>query len=360
MLLLLPLVIFTLLSQSLGKPNIPLREAKLAPRSPTAHRGYSQATKASLYMMNLYRSIVMGNDTRLPAIKRQLIQESNSVISFVPKDCIQRKNSWRFIFDMKPIATDTEIRLAELRIPNPSFHHAKLNIYNVKDNKEFFLGSLNPSSPHTLEPSWKVFNVTQMLVDNLHGAEVNTIRRDAKVKDTPNRDQEDNCNEDVAQRVALIVFAKERPSPASEGLASLIKAARFSKLSESENNGKRKPANKRKARSVGSHHVPATEGTPQCRKVDMFVEFPKFGWGHQIIAPRRYNAFRCDGACTLPLNKDFKESNQNFLKLNVSESMGCSPCQPVKLRALSMLQLVDGRVVLNREEDMVVEECGWR
>uniref|UniRef100_A0A8C5PNR6 TGF-beta family profile domain-containing protein n=1 Tax=Leptobrachium leishanense TaxID=445787 RepID=A0A8C5PNR6_9ANUR len=96
--------------------------------------------------------------------------------------------------------------------------------------------------------------------------------------------------------------------------------------------------------------------------IDMIVDFQKIGWESWIVYPRKYNAYRCEGACPIPLNETFNPTNHAYMKSVVKlyhpERVECPACIPVKMSALSMLYYEGSDIVLRHHEDMVVEECG--
>ena len=102
-----------------------------------------------------------------------------------------------------------------------------------------------------------------------------------------------------------------------------------------------------------------------CRKVDYSIDFEKIGWGDWIVFPKRYNAYKCEGECRVPLAATKKPTNhafmQSLLSINRPES-GINPpcCVPSKLLPLSILYYEEGAVKQRDHEDMVVAECDCR
>ncbi|XP_020830854.1 nodal homolog [Phascolarctos cinereus] len=100
----------------------------------------------------------------------------------------------------------------------------------------------------------------------------------------------------------------------------------------------------------------------QCRKVRFQVDFNQIGWGSWIIYPKQYEAYRCEGECPNPMEERFQPTNhayiQSLLKFYQPHQVPSTCCAPVKTKALSMLYLENGNVLLDHHKDMIVEECG--
>uniref|UniRef100_G3W8D5 Nodal growth differentiation factor n=1 Tax=Sarcophilus harrisii TaxID=9305 RepID=G3W8D5_SARHA len=102
----------------------------------------------------------------------------------------------------------------------------------------------------------------------------------------------------------------------------------------------------------------------QCRRVRFQVDFNLIGWGSWVIYPKQYEAFRCEGECPNPMEERFSPTNhayiQSLLKFYQPHQVPSTCCAPVKTKALSMLYLENGKVLLDHHKDMIVEECGCR
>ncbi|XP_043836206.1 nodal homolog [Dromiciops gliroides] len=110
-------------------------------------------------------------------------------------------------------------------------------------------------------------------------------------------------------------------------------------------------------------HRHGVENQP-CRRVRFQVDFNQLGWGSWIIYPKQYEAFRCEGECPNPMDEKFHPTNhayiQSLLKFYQPTQVPSTCCAPVKTKALSMLYLEKGNVLLEHHKDMIVEECGCR
>ncbi|KAM9313295.1 nodal homolog 2-A-like [Gastrophryne carolinensis] len=274
-------------------------------------------------MTQLYQTLIMGNETDLSSLEYSILQDSDSVISL---RCTQVANNRELYFDMSSLSSGNKIQMAELRIHLSSTQNsqgAKLQFYHSKEgHKRLHLGTFHFGSSSTLDGSWKVFNLTKMLYSYLR------LRLDHNF---------DSYTEDEDNR------QKESREPSI----------------------KKQRKNRNAKQSIIMNNFPSKvmeNGKPLCQKVDMIVDFEKLGWGEQVIYPKKCNAYRCEGACPIPLGETFKPTNHAYLtslmKLYNSEKVECSSCVPVKTRPLSMLMYEDGDVVKKHHEDMIVEECG--
>ncbi|XP_018423155.1 PREDICTED: nodal homolog 2-A-like [Nanorana parkeri] len=370
---------FTLITLVLGRPsgvdrrkssNV-LPVSRITLKASSTHHGNrnSQGLKVPLYMMQLYKSLIMANDTEPSLLEHPALWESDSVLSLAAKHCSEKDNVLEIAFDMTSIETNNELKLAELRILPSSFKDFSditLDIFHgTEGSKKIFIGSLQSTSTSISGSTWKAYNLTNMIQKYLYHS------ASKKVKDTSDGSVSTKCNGMTAEKVMLVVFSKDRQSLNLYGSPSIIKAVESSKYVRAENDTIKKSDSKRHRRSWNTKHsiirnsissIPAGNGKPLCRKVDMFVDFEVLGWGEQIVYPKRFNAYRCEGSCPIPLNELFKPSNhaymQSLVKFNDPEKVACPLCAPVKMRPLSMLMYEGEKIVLKHHEDMIVEDCG--
>ncbi|XP_056425743.1 nodal homolog 2-A-like [Hyla sarda] len=184
----------------------------------------------------------------------------------------------------------------------------------------------------------------------------------------PETYEEASCGGVSSDRAVLVVFTKDKPLGNLHGYPNLIQMVETSKYVTKDTASKRLRKNRNLKHNMIMDNFPTRHiedggsGRPLCRRVDMIVDFEKIGWGEQIIYPKKFNAYRCEGTCPIPLNDIFKPTNHAYIKSLVklydSDRVGCSSCVPVKMRPMSMLMYEEGDVVMKHHEDMIVEECG--
>ncbi|XP_077329452.1 nodal homolog 2-A-like [Lithobates pipiens] len=359
-----------------SQTRIPLQQSNhgLRPSSSPDGQAYSSNKKYSPFMMQLYQSLLMGNDTGLSSLEHSILQESDTVLRLTAKKCTKMDNHRSLYFDMSSLSSSNEIQLAELRIqlyPTEKTQDMTLHIYHSEQgSKRLLLQSFQIDSSVTMGDSWTVFNLTKILNGYLN------IRQSSDYDDimeggtSSEKDHGNGCTDISTERVVLMVFTKDDPSANVNGYPNLIQTVESSKYVMSpevkgEHGIKRHRKNKNAKDSIIMNHFPSRtveDGKPLCQRVDMMVDLEKFGWGNLIIYPKNFNAYRCEGACPIPLSEPFKPTNHAYimslLKLFNPDKVECASCVPVKMRPLSMMMNENGDVVMKHHEDMIVEECG--
>lgn len=106
-------------------------------------------------------------------------------------------------------------------------------------------------------------------------------------------------------------------------------------------------------------------GTENCRRHPLYVDFADVGWNDWIVAPPGYEAFYCHGDCPFPLADHLNSTNHAIVQtLMHSVNPGAVPkacCVPTQLTSISMLYTdEEGKVVLKNYQDMAVIGCGCR
>ncbi|XP_019938854.1 nodal-related 2 [Paralichthys olivaceus] len=347
------------------------------------------------YMVHLYRNFKANLSGPLDTTEQDAARQADIVKSVMAKSFTYRHRRWVATFDLHTLLADKQIQAAELRIRlprTPSASNISVEVYHQQGQachmhqgcqEQQLVGLLAESSLVTSSQSWKVFNMTSLLLDWLRQKSTTRIqhkrvsRRKKTVKSNrglslpdqpvyvanPGRDQ------DVSDRALLVIFSRTGSGKNSKAKASLLHTAEQSKfLSPAEIKKARWPKRRRTKRG---HREPIARG-PQvskrgsektlCRKVDMHVDFNQIGWGSWIIFPKRYNAFRCEGSCPGPLGEDLNPTNhaymQSLLKHYHPDRVAPPCCAPTKMSPLSMLYYENGEMLLRHHEDMIVDECG--
>ncbi|XP_077999202.1 bone morphogenetic protein 10-like [Glandiceps talaboti] len=103
-----------------------------------------------------------------------------------------------------------------------------------------------------------------------------------------------------------------------------------------------------------------------CRRKPLHVNFKEIKWDDWIIAPKRYEAFQCDGKCTFPLPAHWSPTKhaivQTIMHSVTPGKTSRSCCVPTKLDPISILYYDADKVVTYKYkyDGMVVAECGCR
>ncbi|XP_035670499.1 nodal-like [Branchiostoma floridae] len=166
----------------------------------------------------------------------------------------------------------------------------------------------------------------------------------------------------LSEDVSLVVFSQDQK-------ADLLRDSQKAKRAQhpvrhdhqAETRVARSNRRRQKKSKKGKTDSSKKEDTP-CKKVEFWVDFDHIGWGTWIIYPKRFNAFRCEGVCPTPVDQLYHPTNHavmtSILNLHKPGKAPMPCCIPTKLKALSMLYLEHGEVVLRHHEDMIVDECG--
>uniref|UniRef100_A0A8C8E3A9 Southpaw n=1 Tax=Oryzias sinensis TaxID=183150 RepID=A0A8C8E3A9_9TELE len=332
-----------------------------------------------LYMLQLYHSFKAADhiSSLAPQIFTSLSFTSCS-IGFYHED-----NRWKVTFDLSSISNDELVLLAEVQIRLPAFSackHATLDFYHSGklscdsmpcQEKEVFLGSFG-TTPGSTKSSWKVFNVTALLTYWLHGAEnEESLSNWAPSHNLGKRQRK--IQHPTSNRVMMIIFFQHKMPQEGHVTYSLIQTVENSKyvkmdsVRQSRRHKRNRVQRMRVPDGVAATAAPAAPAAepvqrPMCRRVDMWVDFEHIGWDEWIVHPKRYNAYRCEGECPVPLDESFSPTNhaymQSLLRHHHPTRASCPSCVPTHLSPLSMLYYENDDLTLRHHEDMIVEECG--
>lgn len=265
---------------------------------------------------------------------------------------------WTVTFDMSSISTSELVQLAELRIRLPTFSASKnatVDLYHSqKQNCDWesascpeeplFLGSLG-TSPSSTKSSWKIFNVTALLKywlyqgdgvlsqEALGQSEADHGSGAGEEGDTTGKSlfknlrlRQRKINHPTTNRVMMVIFSKHNLPQEGQAAYSLIHTVENSKyvngdrVSGDSQSRRHKRNRMERMRGIGGaapSAAPATEPgqRPLCRRVDMWVDFDHIGWDEWIVHPKRYNAYRCEGECPIPLDETFNPTNHAYMQV---------------------------------------------
>ncbi|XP_004072415.1 nodal homolog [Oryzias latipes] len=362
------------------------------------------------YMLQLYHSFKAADHISSLAVNTITTQSDDSsvhsfdsVLSLTAKGFYHEDNRWKVTFDMSSISNDELVLLAEVQIRLPAFSackHATLDFYHSGklscdsmpcQEKEVFLGSFG-TTPSSTKSSWKVFNVTALLtywlqhrdgmvsqeasgepdVDLGSGAE----NEESLSNWAPSRNmgkRQRKIQHPTSNRVMMIIFFQHKMPQEGHVTYSLIQTvenSKYVKMDSVRQNRRHKRNRVQRMRvpdGVAATVAPAAPAAepvqrPMCRRVDMWVDFEHIGWDEWIVHPKRYNAYRCEGECPVPLDESFSPTNhaymQSLLRHHHPTRASCPSCVPTHLSPLSMLYYENDDLTLRHHEDMIVEECG--
>ncbi|XP_029018150.1 southpaw [Betta splendens] len=361
------------------------------------------------YMMQLYRTFRTADSS--PSVGVSTVannpstHRSDSVLSLTAKGCQQVGERWTVTFDMSSISTSDLVQLAELRIRLPAFSASKnatVDLYHSqKQNCEWgsascpeeplFLGSLG-TSPDSIRSTWKVFNVTALLkywlyqgdgalskealgqpeAEHGSGAE-NEGEAPGSFLPKSFKQRQAKMSHPTTNRVTMVIFSRHNLPQQGQAAYSLIHTVENSKYVNedrlsSDGQSRRHKRNRLERMRVTDGAAPSAAPAPEplqgplCRRVDMWVDFDHIGWDEWIVHPKRYNAYRCEGECPIPLDESFSPTNhaymQSLLRHYHPERVSCPSCVPTRLSPISMLYYENDDLTLRHHEDMIVEECG--
>ncbi|XP_055005900.1 nodal-related 2 [Boleophthalmus pectinirostris] len=329
------------------------------------------------YMVHLYRNFTTNFSKPADAIEQSVARRADTVKSVMAKSLTNKETRWIATFDLHTLLGDQQIQAAELRIRLPRnqdvsnvtvdiYHHQTCSHPPLAVSKpcleHHLVGTLNHTSLVPGSQNWKVYNITSPLLNWLRDKKPNKIklRRIRKRKNSEKPKIEIGIDPEVNERALLVVFSHTDSDGKSKPKASLLHTAEQSKfLSQAEI---RKAKRHKKRRSKRGQREHSGSKKQPCRRVDLHVDFNRIGWGSWIIFPKRYNAYRCEGACPGPLGEHLNPTNHAYMQSlfkHLHPDRVTSPCcAPTRMSPLSMLYYENGEMLLRHHEDMVVDECG--
>ncbi|XP_056153665.1 nodal-related 2 [Lampris incognitus] len=347
------------------------------------------------YMVHLYRNFKSNLSLPMDATEQAFAKQADTVKSVMAKNLTHDQRRWIATFDLHTMLADQQIQAAELRIRIPQTVNVSsivVEIYHQHDRpchtqrtcqEHQLVGLLTASSVITSLQHWRVFNITSPLLrwlEEKHTLKsrrerVSRPRKGKKVKrgpllaDPPGLLAGPRRTPVVSDRALLVIFSHTGSDENSKAKASLLHTAEQSKfLFPTEMKKVHRPKRHRSKRGQRAQtarvQLLSKRGGEKshCRRVDLHIDFNKIGWGSWIIYPKKYNAYRCEGACPSPLGEDLHPTNhaymQSLLKYYHPDRIISPCCAPTKMSPLSMLYYENGETLLHHHEDMIVDECG--
>uniref|UniRef100_A0A8C6WM13 Nodal-related 2 n=1 Tax=Neogobius melanostomus TaxID=47308 RepID=A0A8C6WM13_9GOBI len=331
------------------------------------------------YMVHLYRNFTTNLSHPTDALERSGARRADTVRSVMAKSLMYQETRWIATFDLHTLFADRQIQAAELRVRLPRneavsnftmdvYHHqtcphssSTAAVAKQPCPAQQLVGTLNHTLPATASQNWKVFNITSPLLSWLQDKKPDeTRRRRITRRKNPERSKSDTAVEpEVNDRALLVIFSHTDSNNNSKPKASLLHTAEQSKFLSAAD--VRKAKRHKRRRSKRGHWEHGGSKKLLCRRVDLLVDFNQIGWGSWIVFPKRYNAFRCEGACPGPLGEHLNPRITFITSLykHFHSDRTVSPCcAPTKMSPLSMLYYENGEMLLRHHEDMIVDECG--
>ncbi|XP_073479726.1 nodal homolog 2-B-like [Aquarana catesbeiana] len=243
-----------------------------------------------------------------------------------------KDNRWSMTFDLTPISKGDDLRLVELRVLLPAFETPTtitMEVFHAENGQDrVFLGSVVKTMQVSHHSAWKSFNITDMMGQYLHWGnkianykDMHAIENAHSTAVSHSENPKKPINNEVplqktsTNQAIIVFFSRVKPFSKPES-PDLIK-----KLSESSPKmavflRQRRSRNVRQIITPSvTHFMPEEEQGPLCRKVDMMVDFNEIGFENQVLYPKKYNAYRCEGSCHTPLNGTAKRTNYNYIKV---------------------------------------------
>ncbi|KAL9980810.1 hypothetical protein ACROYT_G009448 [Oculina patagonica] len=114
-----------------------------------------------------------------------------------------------------------------------------------------------------------------------------------------------------------------------------------------------------------SRHPRAIRDEGPCSRRPMRVKLNKHINWKDAVVPTYYDAYRCGGECTFPLDTKVNPTNYAIVRSTLystgqDDGIGGPCCVPTKLKGISIIEFKDNEFVMDLHPEMVVEKCGCR
>nr|DBA31707.1 TPA: hypothetical protein GDO54_007497 [Pyxicephalus adspersus] len=349
---------------------------------------HEKLTSAPIFMMNLYKSISVGEEkeehfqylhlftkdhpSHVHLDDNHYLADADFVMSFVnlveneTKFCHQCYSK-EFRFDLADVPADEYVTAAELRLyKDPSNHNETylISIYQVLQEHPSQLLKLDSQIVCGSERGWLTFDITSSFNNWLDNPQ-NNFGLQMRIETTHKRSVK-------PQSVGLI--GRDGPQEKQPFMVAFFKTEVIHMRSIRSIN------NKLKSTRVLKENLPLGNITESfmggsgsnggrrylkqaCKKHELYVSFRDLGWQDWIIAPEGYAAYYCEGECAFPLNSYMNATNHAIVQTLVHfinpENVPKPCCAPTELQGISVLYFDDNsNVILKKYRNMVVRSCG--
>uniref|UniRef100_A0A8C1LBW7 Nodal-related 2 n=1 Tax=Cyprinus carpio TaxID=7962 RepID=A0A8C1LBW7_CYPCA len=346
----------------------------MSPRAERSHRHHLPT-----YMMQLYRHFKLNQTHPVENVEHE---QADTIKSILSKSLTNQDTHYVTHFDLSSVLSERQIHAAELRIRIPKETQQTNITVEIRHQQDVpchkhgvclenqSLGQLSDSSLMSVSHHWRVYNVTDLLLNWIIPKLSERIRLKTRRTARHALQTGNKAVDGIRHRAMLLVFSHTVSGQSEQDRASLLHTAEKSKFlfnTEGKEVRRDKPHRSKRGRRGQPVRNPEplrspAEKSSMCRRVDMHVDFNQIGWSSWIVFPKKYNAYRCEGSCPNPLSEDLHPTNhaymQSLLKYYHPSRVPSACCAPTRMSPLSMLYYENGELILRHHEDMLVEECG--
>lgn len=251
-------------------------------------------------------------------------------LTFLKTGLSFRDRNWIVTFDLSTLLSERHIQAIELRIRVPMAivqQNFTVELRHHQDGPcpkrsvcmgDQSLGFLPESSLLSSSSQWRVYNVTARLLRWMDDAFSWRRRRTMRMKVKGRAPSGVKAVNAGLNRALLVVFSHEGAKDREQDKASLLRTAERSKFLLSSESQVLRRVKRQKSRRKNDRNDRDKENQKKnlCRRVDMHVDFNQIGWGSWIVFPKKYNAYRCEGACPNPLGEEFHPTNHAYMQVS--------------------------------------------
>lgn len=280
-------------------------------------------------------------------------------------------NSFRLYFDVKIISQMEEMELALLQLSRDVIreailhphilHHIRYQVL-VYDIIEKGLQGKQPDHCKLIENRTISLNNTEVLMLDVKEAVERWIQ-------SPENNYGLLVEVKTSTHIPAPLHHVRLRRSAEESEKQWLKKQPFLLTYSKDNRARQRTIHKPSLRAKRSTHTKKAyrrrNSADQCRRHPYFVDFTDVGWADWIVAPLGYDAYYCQGKCSLPLADHLNATNHAVMQTimnNLNPNLVPSACcVPTQLDMHTFLYLNDNStVILKYYNDMSVSGCGCR
>ena len=328
---------------------------------------------AQLFLQNIPNASESIRRRIVPAYLKKLYNMQARVSTFSQVSCIFSEGHKRaekrpiiFSFEISDIKSFPEPNQVELRVFKRRSKQRNLReFYYIHLYRIFENNTTNTSRENkrlissrfvrNARGEWLSFDVTMELISQeylLETEKPSFLFEIHAVEDRPKKTKPVTIAKSGRKQPFILVFFQKHPQP----LPTLeIKTPMGLSLDKFPFGKLRFP------RSAASMNSP----NKMCsRRKSLYINFHKLGMTN-IIAPRGYEAYYCDGTCPIYSSELYDLSLYSFLRnrqrLESGMKIPAASCVPTKLQSQNILYFnANGNIIINSFPGMIVSSCGCR